>query len=53
MAQSLLSHIADGGLGIISLYILNEACNLKLCWEMIESNTQWSEFFRSRVLKKN
>jgi hypothetical protein len=41
----------DGGLGIKSLSKLNEATNLKLCWELLQSNMQWAKFLRHRVLK--
>ncbi|GAU16832.1 hypothetical protein TSUD_367790 [Trifolium subterraneum] len=41
----------EGGLGIRSLSKLNEATNLKLCWELVQSNLQWAKFLRHRVLK--
>jgi hypothetical protein len=45
------SPIKEGGLGIRSLSKLNEASNLTLCWELIQSNMQWARFLRYRVLK--
>jgi len=41
----------EGGLGIRSLSKVNEGANLKLCWEMTQSNLPWALFFRNRVLK--
>jgi hypothetical protein len=41
---------SEGGLGIRSLAKLNQANNLKLCWEFFQSNLQWAQFLRSRVL---
>ncbi|RHN47676.1 hypothetical protein MtrunA17_Chr7g0255541 [Medicago truncatula] len=38
----------EGGLGIRSLICLNQASNLKLCWEMFQ---QWADLLRSRVLR--
>jgi len=32
----------EGGLGVKSLIFLNEASNLKLCWDLMHSNEQWS-----------
>jgi hypothetical protein len=41
----------EGGLGIRSLSKLNEAANLKTCWELLQSDMQWAKFLRSRILK--
>ncbi|KAK2361038.1 hypothetical protein QL285_086244 [Trifolium repens] len=41
----------EGGLGLRSLSKLNEATNLKLCWELFQSNLQWAKFLRHRVFK--
>jgi ribonuclease HI len=43
--------ISEGGLGIRSLFKLNEASNLKLCWDLFHSNEHWSNLLRSRVLR--
>ncbi|CAJ2651412.1 unnamed protein product [Trifolium pratense] len=40
----------EGGLGIRSLSKVNEAANLKLCWELMQSDMQWAKFLRFRVL---
>jgi len=45
--------IDEGGLGIRSLSKLNEAANLKLCWDLMHSDNQWAHFLRSRVLRNN
>jgi len=42
---------SEGGLGIRSLSKLNEATNVKLCWDMINSEEQWYKLIRSRVLR--
>lgn len=39
----------EGGLGLRSLTVLNEAANLKLCWDMLNSNEDWAIVLRSRV----
>ncbi|PNX62717.1 hypothetical protein L195_g053127, partial [Trifolium pratense] len=41
--------IAEGGLGIRSFAKLNQASNLKLFWEFLNSDTQWAHILRSRV----
>lgn len=30
---------------------MNEAANLKTCWELFQSDMQWANFLRSRILK--
>ena len=44
--------LKEGGLGITSLSNINEAGNLKLCWEVIQSDLPWASFVRSRVMRK-
>jgi hypothetical protein len=34
--------LSEGGLRIISLGTLNEASNLKLCWDLLNSQDQWA-----------
>ena len=51
--KTVCTPIEEGGLGIRSLSKLNEATNLKLCWEMLDSDRQWATFLRSRVLRGN
>jgi hypothetical protein len=41
--------VAEGGLGIRSLVKLNEASNLKLCWDFLHSTDHWAVLLRSRV----
>jgi hypothetical protein len=41
----------EGGLALRSLISLNEATNLKLCWDMLHSEDQWACILRSRVLR--
>jgi len=43
--------IKEGGLGIRNLSTINEAGNLKLCWDITQSDLQWATFLRSRVLR--
>jgi ribonuclease HI len=45
--------LAEGGLGVRSLSVLNQAANLKLCWDLISSSNQWAAFLRSRVVRGN
>ena len=45
--------IDEGGLGLRSLSKINEASNLKLCWEMMHSDNLWATFLRSRVKRGN
>ena len=45
--------IAEGGLGLRSITKLNEASNMKLCWEMMTSDEDWCRLIRSRVLRGN
>jgi hypothetical protein len=43
--------LKEGGLGIRNLSDINEAGNLKLCWEIVQSDFPWASFVRSRVLR--
>lgn len=43
----------EGGLNIRSLICLNEATNMKLCWELLNSKEQWARILRSRVIRRN
>jgi len=43
----------EGGLGIRNLADVNEAGNLKICWEIMQSDLQWAQLVRSRVLRNN
>jgi hypothetical protein len=49
--KKVCSSFKEGGLNIRSLSILNQASNLKLCWELSQSNLQWAQFLRSRVIR--
>jgi len=42
---------AERGLGLRSITKLNEASNMKLCWEMLTSDEDWCKLIRSRVLR--
>lgn len=42
----------EGGLGIRSLIRLNEASNLKLCWNLANSDMPWARILRSRTFRK-
>jgi hypothetical protein len=48
--KKLCKPTTQGGLGVRSLKTLNQAANLKLCWDMIHSNQDWSSILLSRVL---
>ncbi|XP_058770393.1 uncharacterized protein LOC131644024 [Vicia villosa] len=43
----------EGGLGIRSLVTLNEAANLKQCWDLVSSQEQWASLLRARVMRDN
>jgi len=43
--------LSEGGLGIRSLTLINEAANLKLGWELRNSNEAWVVLLRSKVLR--
>lgn len=42
---------AQGGLGIKSFQKLNQAANLKLCWDLFHNKEDWAELILSRVLR--
>ncbi|WJX17562.1 hypothetical protein P8452_07464 [Trifolium repens] len=42
---------SQGGLNIRSLTSLNAASNLKLCWNILNSDTSWAKLLRDRVLR--
>ena len=44
--------IIQGGLGIRSLMSLNEAANLKLCWDLRNSSQPWAKLLKSRCIRK-
>ncbi|RHN73363.1 putative ribonuclease H-like domain, ankyrin repeat-containing domain-containing protein [Medicago truncatula] len=41
----------EGGLNLRSLVCLNEATNLKLCWDLLLSEEHWAKILKSRVLR--
>jgi len=43
----------EGGLNVRSLIALNEATNIKLCWDLLQSQEYWAQMIRSRVLRGN
>lgn len=43
----------SGGLGLRSLIRLNEATNLKLGWDMLNSNESWATLLKNRVLRSH
>jgi len=43
----------EGGLGIRNISFINEAGNLKLCWESCQLDLQWTTFLRSRVMRNH
>ncbi|CAJ2671835.1 unnamed protein product [Trifolium pratense] len=50
MEKSLCTY-EEGGLGLRSLFTLNEAANLKLCWDLMNSVEDWATILKSRVLR--
>jgi hypothetical protein len=44
--------LAQGGLNIRSLIHINKASNLKLCWNMVNSQTSWAILLKDRVFRK-
>ncbi|GAU15839.1 hypothetical protein TSUD_236550, partial [Trifolium subterraneum] len=42
---------SDGGLGIRSIIFLNEASNIKQCWDLVNSQDHWARLLRSKVLR--
>ena len=51
--KKVCANFDEGGLGIRSLICLNNATNLKSCWELVQSNEQWASILRSRVLRES
>lgn len=45
--------LKEGGLGLKWLTKLNEASNLKLCWDLMTSQETWAMLLKSRVFNKN
>ncbi|CAJ2642122.1 unnamed protein product [Trifolium pratense] len=43
--------LGEGGLGLRSLLRLNEAANLKLCWDLLLSKEDWAIILKKRVLR--
>lgn len=43
--------IDEGGLGLRSLGVLNESSNMKLCWDLHNSQEDWVILLRSRVFR--
>jgi len=43
----------EGGLGIRSLVNLNQATNLKMCWDLMQSDEDWAILLRRRVLRNS
>ncbi|CAJ2633282.1 unnamed protein product [Trifolium pratense] len=41
----------EGGLGLRSLITINEAANLKLCWDLMNSVEDWASILKNRVLR--
>jgi hypothetical protein len=41
----------EGVLGIKSLICFNEATNLKMCWNLMQSDEQWANIIRSRAIR--
>ncbi|PNX70395.1 hypothetical protein L195_g057350, partial [Trifolium pratense] len=42
---------SEGDLGLSSLSCLNEAANMKLCWDLLHSEDFWAVLLRIRVLR--
>ena len=38
----------EGGLGMRSIKTLNEASNLKHCWDMLRSDDHWAKLLREK-----
>jgi len=51
--KKICSPYEEGGLGILSLICLNEAFNLKLCWDMLNSDEDWAILLKSRAIRRN
>jgi len=44
---------SEGGLGIRSISAINQAANLRLCWNMMTTQESWGKILQSRVIRKN
>jgi len=44
---------SEGGLGIRSISCINQAANLRLCWELVTSEKSWAKVLQGRVIKHN
>lgn len=54
MAWSLVcSPKSSGGLGLRSIRSINKAALMKLTWELVSSNSQWSNLMRAKVMVHN
>jgi len=51
--KKVCANFEKGGLNVRSLIALNEATNIKLCWDLLQSQEQWAQIIRSRVLRGN
>jgi hypothetical protein len=49
--KKVCSPIVEGGLGIRSLSSLNQASNLKLFWDLMNSDNDCALFLRSKVVR--
>jgi hypothetical protein len=49
--KTVCSPLDEGGLGIKSLSSLNQASNLKLFWDLMNTDNHWATFLRSRVVR--
>jgi len=49
--KKVCADLDEGGLGLRSLICLNQATNMKICWEMLHSEEHWAVILRSRVLR--
>lgn len=51
--KPICSPISRDGIGLRSLLHLNDSSNIKLCWEMINSNDRWVVFLKRRFYMNN
>jgi hypothetical protein len=50
--KKLCKPYSQGGLNIRSLKNLNQASNLKRCWDLLSSNCSWAKMLKDRVIKR-
>jgi hypothetical protein len=43
----------EGGLGLRNLISLNEAFNMKLCWDLMQSEEDWAKVLKCRAVRGN